>query len=414
MSTFNSFSDLKDKLLSDIDFKKAASVFDKVFKKSMENNEHVNVLITGKSGVGKSTLINAMFGEYVAPTGTGTPVTQQTQLFESDTTSVRIYDTKGFEISGADETANEIKNLIREKNGSTKKDDIIGVIWYAIAANAGRIEKTEINFIKELVGANIDVPVIIVLTKADNREEFIPLRHAIEEEDLDIDGIVNVLATKEPQYHPVSGKKTGEIDAYGLDELAEMTEKVLPDIQKIAFTNQQRVNNELKEKQRLYNRSRANAIITTSVAATFGEGFAPIPLADSAMMIPTQMGMIAGITAVYSVDLSKNAVASLVTTLAGTQAAAFAGRLVVSNILKLIPGVGTVTGGLISGGTGATITAAMGLAYVKLIEMSEDAEWKGVPFEDFLNKVDIESVINSVGSKDTENIVNNAKVSNKK
>ena len=34
-----------------------------------------NILIAGKSGVGKSSLLNYIFGEEVSPTGAGKPVT---------------------------------------------------------------------------------------------------------------------------------------------------------------------------------------------------------------------------------------------------------------------------------------------------------------------------------------------------
>lgn len=48
------------------------------FKKATQDiNSKLNVLIVGKTGVGKSTLINAVFGDKVAKTGSGKPVTQE-------------------------------------------------------------------------------------------------------------------------------------------------------------------------------------------------------------------------------------------------------------------------------------------------------------------------------------------------
>ena len=44
------------------------------------------------------------------------------------------------------------------------------------------------------------------------------------------------------------------------------------------------------------------------------------------------------------------------------------GKTVVSNILKFIPGIGTVAGGAISAGTAATITGALGKAYMEIVE----------------------------------------------
>ena len=51
----------------------------------------------------------------------------------------------------------------------------------------------------------------------------------------------------------------------------------------------------------------------------------------------------------------------------GAGGATILGKTVVSNILKLIPGVGTVVGGAISGATAALITTALGEAYILLM-----------------------------------------------
>jgi len=386
--------------------------YEQQFAEDVQNEEHATVLITGKSGVGKSTLINAVFGENVVETGTGKPVTQQTQLFESAKSAIRIYDTKGFEISGSEEIADEIINLVTGKKNSLNPDDMIGVIWYAIAANAGRIEEAEINFIKSLLESDIDVPVIIVLTKSDNRAEFIPLRDAIYKENTGASDVIPVLAETVNITHPASDEIIGTVEPYGLEELTDKTYDVLPDLQKIAFANQQLVNKQLKEKIDLQNKSRARTVIITSVAAAFAEGFIPIPFADSATMIPTQIGMIAGINAVYHLDLKKSAVIKLATTLTSTQAAVFGGREATSNLLKFIPVVGSVAGGVISGTTGALMTSAMGLGYLELISMSQTQEWEDMTFEEFLKSVDIKKVMNNIDIDAVKSMVSNAKIKN--
>ena len=40
----------------------------------------LNVLIIGKTGVGKSTLVNSIFGESITEEGLGKPVTQKLSL----------------------------------------------------------------------------------------------------------------------------------------------------------------------------------------------------------------------------------------------------------------------------------------------------------------------------------------------
>ena len=60
--------------------------------------KHGNVLVLGNSGVGKSTLINAVLGEDRAETGYGTKgTTSELGIFESDRINFRLIDSIGFE-----------------------------------------------------------------------------------------------------------------------------------------------------------------------------------------------------------------------------------------------------------------------------------------------------------------------------
>ena len=61
----------------------------------------------------------------------------------------------------------------------------------------------------------------------------------------------------------------------------------------------------------------------------------------------------------------------------GTTAIAQVGKTVVSNLLKLIPGPGTLIGGAISATTAAALTEAIGHAYIQVLVNFYDKE-KGV------------------------------------
>ncbi len=82
-------------------------------------------------------------------------------------------------------------------------------------------------------------------------------------------------------------------------------------------------------------------------------------MADAAVLVPIQLGMMARVAAIYGVKVETAALAS---TLATTAMAA-AGRSAVASLLKLIPGAGTIVGGAISGAVASSFTLAVGYAW---------------------------------------------------
>lgn len=56
-----------------------------------------NLAVFGKTGVGKSTLVNAIFGSEVAETGVGRPVTQGLVYYRHPGGLLGLYDSEGFE-----------------------------------------------------------------------------------------------------------------------------------------------------------------------------------------------------------------------------------------------------------------------------------------------------------------------------
>ena len=113
----------------------------------------------------------------------------------------------------------------------------------------------------------------------------------------------------------------------------------------------------------------AQAAVATAAVASVGEGAAPIPFSDCALLIPTQLTMIVSITVIFGFDVNKSILTALISSTIGTGGATVLGKTVVSNILKFIPGVGTVIGGAISASTAGLITTALGEAYIKVLEL---------------------------------------------
>ena len=125
-----------------------------------------NVLICGKTGTGKSSLINFIFNKDVAITGSSEGVTRGvSELYKSD--KINIYDSEGYEIG--DEKQKHYKKLIfNDFLSSNKKraaSEKLHVVWYTISAAGMRIEDIDnqyINLIQEY-----GYPVGILLTKID-------------------------------------------------------------------------------------------------------------------------------------------------------------------------------------------------------------------------------------------------------
>ncbi|MCW0185704.1 50S ribosome-binding GTPase [Campylobacter lari] len=94
-----------NKIAESLDFKKIEEVFKTITEEVKSDiGNKLNLFIIGKTGVGKSTLINTVFGKDVAKTGSGKPVTQEIKSYTKD--NLTIYDTKGLELKG-----NEIEEI---------------------------------------------------------------------------------------------------------------------------------------------------------------------------------------------------------------------------------------------------------------------------------------------------------------
>lgn len=74
------------------------------YKEASKKMGRFNLAIFGKTGVGKSTLINVVFGDNVAKTGIGEPVTQDECLYFHKSGSFGLLDTRGLEIGADTET----------------------------------------------------------------------------------------------------------------------------------------------------------------------------------------------------------------------------------------------------------------------------------------------------------------------
>lgn len=134
----------------------------------------VNALLIGKSGVGKSSLINYIYGSEVEKTGTGEPVTAK-GIFEhckriNEKCILHVYDTWGLEPDKAEEWNKLIQDELKKRNVADIREWFHFVI-YCINAKSARIEQFEDEVIKELLKNNNKI--IIVFTQVDGVNESV-------------------------------------------------------------------------------------------------------------------------------------------------------------------------------------------------------------------------------------------------
>lgn len=146
----------------------------------------VRIVIMGKTGVGKSTIINAVLGEEKAKTGDGAAVTRENKLYSCKrmvSTSkkdngqygqvnceISLYDTVGLEIDSSitNDTLRKIKSHIEDAKRNSNDEDV-NVVWFCVNERANRFEDYEVNLIKKL-SVEYEIPFVIVLTQCISRK----------------------------------------------------------------------------------------------------------------------------------------------------------------------------------------------------------------------------------------------------
>lgn len=321
-------------------------------EEEVKNMDPINIMLIGKTGVGKSTLINNIFRENLAETGIGRPITKHLEKISKDGIPINLYDTRGLELDQKvqREVRDEVDQEIFNMSTHGAKEDQVHLIWYCINAGGKRLESFEEEWIKDLSGK---LPVVIVLTQSLDQEAAEVFKGYIEGLDLDIRGVITLIASP----FKIGGHI---IPSYGLPELVGLTIKIIPENAERAFINAQKVDIMMKAD---YAKKWAKGFI----AETFMVGFTPIPFADAPILASSQVAMIAKITSIFGVSVNKAFITSVVSSAAGVSGAVYTGRMLVSNLFKLVPGAGTIVGGLISGGTAALITTALAYAYINVM-----------------------------------------------
>ncbi|WP_199492488.1 GTPase [Helicobacter pylori] len=321
----------------------------------------MNILLMGATGVGKSSLINGLFGQEVAKAGAGKPITQHLEKYVDEEKGLILWDTKGIEEDdkGYKNTMESLKKEMEDSFKTQDEKEMIDVAYLCVKETSGRVLERELLSLTK----KWNIPTIVVFTNTQEKagDAFVKEAQKIINEEWGFKGFVKAYV----RVNSVAFSFRGiEVPVEGLEELVDETKKCLIDAKKNKqnhFLLIQKANIQVR-KQAMIDESKT--IIHLASGATRAAGLIPIPFSDALAIAPIQAGMIYKMNDAFGMDLNKSVGTSLVAGLLGVTAVAQVGRTLVNGLLKFIPVVGSVAGGA----TAAVITEGIGFAYLKVLE----------------------------------------------
>jgi len=312
--------------MNKIDNQVFGSIWEDIRKALDEMNKKFNIplkiAIIGFGNSGKSTLFNAIFGEELQETGA------QTNLTKEDRKEKRFgtifTDTRGFGTRLV--PVDDIKMALKDQNL---------IIHCLNGASAISKEDDDLyNFCKES-----EKHIIVAVTKVDLLKD----REIKEYKE----SIVHVMSSSINPIFISAEQDTNMV------QLVERIVELLPDATRDAFIAKQSVDISLKA-----SRSRKTThVVAISAAAV---AIAPIPVADVAVLIPMQAGLVSRIGKIFGYEITIERAKELLVVAGGGILLRYAYQVLV----KFVPVVGSFIGPVIAYG-GTVAIGETAIAYFK-------------------------------------------------
>ena len=323
----------------------------KEWQRQIDELQKANIMIVGGTGVGKSALVNYIFGENVAEEGAGKPITRGMIRYEPDNIPVVLIDTEGYEISenGIDDSNFRTKILpkIDEFQNKDLKEQI-HIAWYCISISNNRVTEFDIENIK-ILQDKLSNNCAIVFTQCDN-----------DEEDDDGNGVKaklfkTILRDNNIKLNIFETSSKKDLDlTLDFEKLISWSSDSLPEESlKYSFIASQKLSIDAK-----YKLAHKYVLATATTAAVTGA--TPIPFADAVLISGQQIAMAVKISSIFGISSMGDRVVDLLK----TQIASALAKTLAASLTKFIPVLGSIINAAVAG----SITYGLGFGLIKTFE----------------------------------------------
>lgn len=261
--------------------------------------ERGNVLVIGNSGVGKSTLINAVLGDERAESGWGKKgTTKELAIYDSKNIPFRIIDTVGFEPSLIKEfmAISAVKKWSKDSAKEGHEDNQINVIWFCVDGTSSKLFPTTLKNLSRATSMWGTVPVIVVITKSysvpDREKNIEMVNNAFAEKQGNLKNLRNIIPV-------VASTYVLNDNAYaapeGITELIDATNELMPE--GIKAGEKDIAAFKLNRK-----RAMAHGITGVSTTAAVIVGAVPIPFGDAVILAPIETALVNALAQIYGIN----------------------------------------------------------------------------------------------------------------
>lgn len=261
--------------------------------------EKANILLIGNSGVGKSTLINAILEEKIVETGSGTEgTTKELRIYEKENLPFRLIDSVGFEPSlfKAKAAIDKVRKWTKETAKKGEEEKQINVIWFCVDGTSRKLFPSTIDHLCRATSVWKTVPIVVVITKSysiPEREEnirmveeaFAKQRRSKRYPRKIIPVVASTYVLNETAFAPPEG----------ITELIDITNELIPEGIRCG-------KNDLDNYILSRKRAMSTSLIGASTAAATVIGAVPISFPDATLLIPLERAEIAGLAKIYGIE----------------------------------------------------------------------------------------------------------------